>query len=68
MNFTNLVEFSSDSMFDYLKKSVFFLQVEAVELKTSKKEYSPGIVDDAFLNVFRGKMAQVIINSSPDLN
>lgn len=34
--------------------------VEAVELKTSKKEYSSGIVDDAFLSVFRGKMAEEI--------
>ncbi|GFQ01554.1 beta-carotene isomerase d27 chloroplastic [Phtheirospermum japonicum] len=32
--------------------------VEAVELKSSKKEYSPGVIDDVFLNVFRSKMAQ----------
>ncbi|XP_041990594.1 beta-carotene isomerase D27, chloroplastic-like isoform X1 [Salvia splendens] len=34
--------------------------VEAVELKTSRKEYSPGVIDDVFLNVFRSKMAQEI--------
>ncbi|XP_047969817.1 beta-carotene isomerase D27, chloroplastic [Salvia hispanica] len=34
--------------------------VEAVELKTSRKEYSPGVIDDVFLNVFRTKMAQEI--------
>ncbi|CAA0824907.1 Unknown protein [Striga hermonthica] len=32
--------------------------VKAVELKSSKKEYSPGPIDDIFLNVFRSKMAQ----------
>lgn len=35
------------------------MQVEAVDLKTSRKEYSPGMIDDVFLNVFRSKMAQV---------
>ncbi|KAK6120135.1 hypothetical protein DH2020_046041 [Rehmannia glutinosa] len=34
--------------------------VEAVELKSSRKEYSPGVVDDLFLNVFRSRMAQEI--------
>ncbi|KAL6515915.1 hypothetical protein OROGR_019220 [Orobanche gracilis] len=35
--------------------------VEAVVgLKSPKKEYSPGVIDDIFLNVFRSKMAQVI--------
>ncbi|PIN05305.1 hypothetical protein CDL12_22151 [Handroanthus impetiginosus] len=33
---------------------------DAVELKSSKKEYSPGVVDDIFLKVFRSKMAQEI--------
>lgn len=36
-----------------------FLQVEAVELKASRKEYSPGMIDDVFLKVFRSKMVQV---------
>ncbi|KAH6813913.1 beta-carotene isomerase D27 [Perilla frutescens var. frutescens] len=38
--------------------------VEAVELRAlssrKEREYSPGIIDDIFLNVFRGKMAQDI--------
>ncbi|KAL8527198.1 hypothetical protein ACS0TY_005176 [Phlomoides rotata] len=34
--------------------------VEATELKSSRKEYSPGFIDDLFLNVFRSKMAQEI--------
>ncbi|KAL3648117.1 hypothetical protein CASFOL_009085 [Castilleja foliolosa] len=32
--------------------------LETVELKSSKKEYSPGVIDGVFLNVFRSKMAQ----------
>ncbi|KAL6500249.1 hypothetical protein OROHE_025615 [Orobanche hederae] len=37
------------------------VELEAVVgLKSSKKNYSPGVIDDIFLNVFRSKMAQVI--------
>ncbi|KAL0371552.1 UNVERIFIED_CONTAM: Beta-carotene isomerase D27, chloroplastic [Sesamum angustifolium] len=34
--------------------------VEAVELKSSRKEYVPGVVDDIFMNVFRSKMVEEI--------
>ncbi|KAG8389571.1 hypothetical protein BUALT_Bualt02G0243000 [Buddleja alternifolia] len=34
--------------------------IETVELKSSSKEYSPGVLDDTFLNVFRSRMAQEI--------
>ncbi|KAK4418042.1 Beta-carotene isomerase D27, chloroplastic [Sesamum alatum] len=34
--------------------------VEAVELKSSRKEYVPGVVDDIFMNVFRRKMVEEI--------
>ncbi|KAL3849666.1 hypothetical protein ACJIZ3_011548 [Penstemon smallii] len=33
---------------------------ETIELKASRKEYSPGPIDAVFLNVFRSKMAQEI--------